>query len=140
MSMSIQQASALVGQSLGFDPSFDGSITAINALDTNSQLALTAGLNAYILANPTNFTAGQVATANAFKGLSGQPLADSGFSYTDFFSAATQNGVDLVVKPLENVGQAASAVTNALPLILIIVGAVLLIAFTKGKAAELNPA
>ena len=135
--MTIQQASIAVGRQIGLAADFDGSVAAINALDPDTQQAFTAGLGAYIRAHQDQFTPAQVTTANAMAGLTGQPLADAGFSVSDFVAASLDNGKALVLDPLVNIGQSASAVANALPLLAIIVGAVLLIAWTKSKSAAI---
>lgn len=134
--MSIQQATVLAANSLGIAPQgFDGSFGAIGALDPNDQIALTAAVGAYIRANQSEFTAGQIATANSMAGMSGQPLADAGFSVSDFLSDTASNAETLVGQPLVNLGNAASAVANAVPLIAVAVGLFILVSWTKKTAA-----
>lgn len=134
--MNIQQAALLVGRQIGLPSSFDGSVAAINALDDEHRLALTAGLGAYIRANPSDFTSQQVSVAN------GMPVGfqqnDSSFDVSDFLVAVADNADELIVKPLENIGASASAVAKAAPLILILVGAFLLITWTRAKGAQIS--
>lgn len=134
--MTIQQAAIAVGRQIGLSPDFDGSTAAINALDPDVQIQFTSALGAYIRANQDQFTAGQVTTANTMPSSYGA-LTDSSFSVGDFLAQTANNADQLVLQPLVNIGNSTTAVANALPLIAIIVGAVLLYSFTKGKAASL---
>ena len=60
--MTIAQARAIVGQQLGFPPSFDGSVSAYRDLSAANQIRLTQALFAYIRANPDKFTEAQQQT------------------------------------------------------------------------------
>jgi len=135
--MTIQQASIAVGRQMGLPADFDGSVDAINALGADDKLNFTAALGAYIRANQDQFTPGQVATANTMPQSFGQ-LQDSSFSVGDFLSATASNADTLIVKPLVNVGQSASALANAVPAILILIGAILLFTWTKKTQANIT--
>lgn len=134
--VSIQQTAIIVARRLGGYPNdFDGSVTAINSLSPDLELALTAGIGAEIRANPSNYTAQQQSVAAVMLGLSGAPLADASFSISDFVDAAASNGKELILGPLVNIGKSASAVANALPLIAIVFGALYLISLEKKVSA-----
>lgn len=134
--LSIQQTAIIVGRRLGLPVDFDGSTAMINDLGMDDKLALTAGIGAEIRANPTEYTAGQVATANSMAGLSGAPLADAGFSIGDWLVETATNADNLIVEPLVGVGQAASSTLKILPLVLLLVAGVIIFSWTKQTAAN----
>lgn len=134
--MTIQTATCLVGRSQGLSADFDGSTAAVNALPTDAKLALTAGLGAYIRANPADFTAGQNSTAQSMAGLSGAPLQDAGFSMSDFGSEVLTNADNLIGKPLENIGSSFSAVLGALPALLFVAGLIIALPYIRRATAK----
>lgn len=134
--MSIQQAAILVGRQIGLPSSFDGSVESINELSDEDKISLTGGLGAYIRANPSEFTVQQASVANSMPTTFGQ-LNDTSFSIGDFLAATATNADDLILKPLVNVGQSASAVATWLPIIAIGIGAYLLFTWTRAKGAAI---
>lgn len=136
MALSIQQASILVGRQIGLPSDFGGSVEEINSLDSDTQLNFTAALGAYIRANQDQFSAGQVATANAMPSSFGQ-LTDSSFSVGDFLTEVESNAYDLVVAPVVDLGKDASTVAKWLPVLAIGIGLYLVFTWTKAKGAAI---
>lgn len=134
--LSIQQTAIIVGRRLGLPTDFDGSTAMINDLGMDDKLALTAGIGAEIRANPTDYTDGQVTTANSMAGLSGAPLADAGFSIGDWLVETATNADNLIVEPLVSVGQTAGAALKVLPLILVIIAFILITAKVEQAKAS----
>jgi len=137
--MTIQQAAIVVGRQIGLPADFDGSTTAINNLDPDTQLQFTAALGAYIRANQDQFTAAQVTTANTMPQSYGA-LTDSSFSVQDFLAETVSNADTLVAKPLVTLGESVSAAATAAasigPALLLIAGAFILYSWTKTTAAK----
>lgn len=110
--MTIAQARALVGQSMGLRD-FDGSIDAYRNLTAGQQIDLTKRLFDYIKANPANFTETQKATVAAEDSrIQAASLQDTSFDWGQFMQELEANAYTTVAEPLVNIGRGVSTSVN----------------------------
>jgi hypothetical protein len=110
--MTIAQARALVGQSMGLRD-FDGSIDAYRNLTAAQQIDLTKRLFDYIKANPANFTETQKATVAAEDSrIQTATVQDTSFDWGQFMQEFEQNAYTTVAEPLVNIGRGVSTSVN----------------------------
>lgn len=129
--MTIIQARNIVGNQQGLPSSFDGSIAAYAALSPAQQLDLTRGVLDYIINNQPEFTDAQIATAYAQRGQAqSMRIEDTSFDAKLFLTELEKNAYDVIVKPIQNLGDSVSGTANflakALPFI--VLGALALMA------------
>lgn len=117
--MTIPQASLLAVQSLGISKpaGFDGTFATFGTLGAEDRIAVTRWVRNYVADNPTLFTPQEVTVANTFDDVGDQ--IDEGFDYDLFWSEVGQNAQNLVVTPIQGIGQASGLLLNLLPLLLI---------------------
>ena len=110
--MTIAQARALVGQSMGLRH-FDGSIHAYRNLTAAQQIDLTKRLFDYIKANPDKFDANQKATVAAEDSrIQAATVQDTSFDWGQFMQDFEANAYRTVGEPLVNIGRGVSTSVN----------------------------
>ena len=103
--MTIAQARAIVGQQLGFPPSFDGSVAAYRDLSAADQIRLTQALFSYIRANPDKFTQAQQETVRVEQSrVDRMNPQETGFDGTLFMNEL-ENGALRIGGAVANVGE-----------------------------------
>lgn len=125
--MTIPQLALQAVASLGIQKpaGFDGTFATFYLLSPQDRIRVTNYSREYVKANPTVFTPETVAVAVQFDPISEDEI-DETIDWGAFWEETAHNGETLILDPIVNVGETASLLAKAAPLILIVVGYILL--------------
>lgn len=117
--MTIPQASVAALEALGIDQpaGFDGTFATFGLLSPQDRISVTRWVKNYVSSNPALFTSAEVTVANSFGDVS--DMVDASFDTDLFWNEVENNANNLVVTPVQNLGNAAGIALNAIPFILL---------------------
>lgn len=132
--MTIPEASLLAVNRLGITrPSgFDGTFATFGLLQPQERIEVTRWVKNYVQQNPDQFRPAEVNVANSFGDVADLEDYSYGEQWSDFMETFTDRGYDLVGSPLVNIGESASLIAKAIPL-LVIAGAIYFLVVNKSK-------
>lgn len=133
--MTIPQASlqALTALGIAKPSGFDGTFSTFGLLAPEDRISVTRWVRNYVVDNPTLFTTQEVTVANTFGDVGEQ--IDESFDVSLFWEEVGANAQNLVVTPIQNVGNATGVVLNLVPLLLL--GAVAYFLFANSSKLKL---
>ena len=115
----VPQASLAALEALGIDQpaGFDGTFNTFGLLSAQDRISVTRWVKNYISSNPTQFTTAEVAVADSFGDVS--DMVDASFDTDLFWNEVENNANNLVVTPVQNLGNVAGIALNAIPFVLL---------------------